>query len=124
MAKPAENPDFLARVPTVPSENNDVRALLTNETDAPHIRVEPLTVPRPTRPPDDELVEALAIAMSRKQGVTITDPVKAMEYLRASARNRLARTDDPMVRGLLLGFEQSRAENIWQPEGKNNEDLQ
>jgi hypothetical protein len=54
------------------------------------------------------MVEALAEALARTPGQRITDPVKAMEYFRSEARRRLAMTNDPMARGLLLGFERQR----------------
>jgi hypothetical protein len=63
--------------------------------------------PHPTNPPAD-MVEALAEALARTPGQRITDPVKAMEYFRSEARRRLAMTNDPMARGLLLGFERQR----------------
>lgn len=65
------------------------------------------TPPRVTAPPAD-MVEALAQALSRQPGHQITDPVKAMEYFRSEARRRLALTNDPMARGLLLGAERHR----------------
>ena len=73
------------------------------------IQGEPPPRPFTQSPPNERLVDALAVAMSRKPGVTMTDPERAMDYFRASARNRLARIDDPMVRGLLVGFETHRA---------------
>jgi hypothetical protein len=64
--------------------------------------------PAPTETPA-ALVERLAEALARTRGHRITHPAKAHQYLLAEARRRLALTNDPLVRGLLLGAERHRA---------------
>lgn len=96
--KPAENCYLLDVVATVASVASD----LENDRAAPKFDFQETN-------DFNVLVESLAVAMSRKPGVTVRDPEKAMEYFRASARNRLARIDDPMARGLVVGFETHRA---------------
>ena len=96
--KPAENKGLLNVVATVATVASD----LENDRAAPKFDFQETN-------DFNVLVESLAVAMSRKPGVTVRDPEKAMEYFRASARNRLARIDDPMARGLVVGFETHRA---------------
>ena len=63
----------------------------------------PAVLPAAIAAPD--IVEALAEAMAANPAHRITGRERAMSYFRAEARRRLTLTDDPMVRGLLLGFE-------------------
>jgi hypothetical protein len=56
--------------------------------------------------PDADMVAMMAEAMAANPAHRITDHGKAMHYFRAQAIRRLALTNDPMVRGLLLGWEQ------------------
>ena len=93
-------PPALASVATVATVAS-VATNLENDRAAPKIDFQEIN-------DFNALAESLAMAMSHKPGVTLRDPERAMDYFRASARNRLARIDDPMARGLVAGFETHR----------------
>jgi hypothetical protein len=63
--------------------------------------------------PTKEQVEALAAAMLAQAdacpATTLPDREAALRIFRSQARGRLASTNDPMARGLLLGFERHQA---------------
>ena len=99
----AEKPpaDLLAELRTHKAE---VVALLTADADplplstALALPVIPLAV----------MVEAMAEAMAANPVYRITNREKAMDYFRGVARNRLAATEDPLARGLMLGWERHK----------------
>jgi len=103
---PADRAEAMARLraPMLPPASPEQAA--AEAADRAAIAVEP-PLPRPAvapEPPPD-MVEALASAMAANSTHRITDHDKAVQFFRAQARRRLCLTDDPMVCGLLLGFE-------------------
>lgn len=73
------------------------------------IEAEPLLYhPALAAEPLPDIVEALAQSMAANPAHRITDHNTAMQYFRAQARRRLSTTNDPVVRGLLLGSERHR----------------
>ncbi len=79
------------------------------------------TMPSPLPPPVD-IVEALAQALANRAEATpgvrfIGGREAAMPYFRGQARNRLSSTNDPMARGLLLGWERHRAAMVEHAKG-------
>ncbi len=81
----------------------DLRALL--EAEAP----EPMPIP-PSENQVEELAAALADRAVASGAVRFNGGREAaMPYFRGQARNLLSVSNDPMVRGLLVGFERHRA---------------
>jgi hypothetical protein len=60
--------------------------------------------------PLDVLVEQMVAAMIANPVYQITYPETAMAYLQANALTRLTATEDPLARGLLLGWERHWAQ--------------
>jgi len=65
-------------------------------------------VTRVGMPTLDTMVEQMAEAMAADPVYRIIDRDKAMDYLRALARTRLTKTNDPLARGLMVGWERHR----------------
>jgi hypothetical protein len=93
----------LARVASSPCETPHPSTEPSGTDDDPP----PLPVVRGL--PDVEWVEAMAEALAANPVNRITDRPKALLYYRGRALAMLDATPDPLVRGLLLGWERHRA---------------
>jgi len=94
---------------------NDLTLLiLTTETDD-----EPPPLPLVQGLSDAEWLDAMAEALTANSVDRSTSPEASMAYFRDVALNHLAATDDPLARGLLLGFERyGRSSQHVQTEGQ------
>ena len=122
LAAPANDP---LPVPPHSAEAPDLAALaaaceargpvLAGAFDAPDVAADHAAVaaeapvPVIADPPADAIVQALAEAMAANPAHRATNRETAMACFRAEARRRLAATNDPVARGLLVRWERHRA---------------